>query len=308
MNIMQKDWIHLRRDRDTGIESVHAHFSGHAYDPHTHDELLVGVTLRGVQQFNCRRSLHTSTQGSAMLIEPGVLHDGHAPSGYDFTYIMLSLPQAWVCGMLQQRKRVDLGVLGATFQDTLVDSPELSAAIIRAFEGLQGQEGRLARGQRLERLIDLLSQCVTSDPVAVARECTGALMRARDYLHDYIDTDITLDELASVSGIDRFRLTRQFGRHFGLSPHAYLVRLRLRKAKKMLADGIRPVEVAARTGFSDQSHMGRWFKRAYRLTPLAYQQSCTNVLYRGSGMIDDANEEAKATHETLKVCSTPKLR
>lgn len=308
MHTMTGDWIHLRKDNETGIESVHAYFSGHAYDPHIHDELLVGVTLCGVQQFNCHRSLHTSTQGSTMLIEPGAVHDGHAPAGHDFTYIMLSLPQTWVSDMLQRRKRTSLEDLGTIFQNTLIDSPELSVAVIRAFDGLQGLEGRMARDQRLDRLIDLLSQRFVPGTVSTARECTSVLSRARDYLHDYLDTDIALDELASVSGIDRFRLTRQFGRHFGLSPHAYLVRLRLRKAKRLLAEGIRPAEVAARTGFSDQSHMGRWFKRAYRLTPVAYQRSCTNVLYCGEDMTQDAAEATKARQEISKVCSIPKSR
>lgn len=308
MHIMTGDWLHLRKDHETGIESVHAYFSGHAYDPHIHDELLVGVTLCGVQQFNCHRSLHTSTQGSAMLIEPGAVHDGHAPAGYDFTYIMLSLPQTWVSDMLRNRETPIFYDLGTIFQNTLINNPELTVAVIRAFEGLKGEEGRLARDQRLDRLIDLLSQRLVPETVSTARECTSVLSRARDYLHDYLDTDIALDELASVAGIDRFRLTRQFGRHFGLSPHAYLVRLRLRKAKRLLAEGVKPAEVAARTGFSDQSHMGRWFKRAYRLTPLAYQNSCTNVLYRGADMTQDAAEATKARQEISKLCSKPRSR
>ncbi|MGP2690627.1 AraC family transcriptional regulator, partial [Serratia nevei] len=42
-NHQHKDWLELRRDEETGIESVNAHFQGHAYDPHDHDEMLVGV-------------------------------------------------------------------------------------------------------------------------------------------------------------------------------------------------------------------------------------------------------------------------
>ncbi|WP_230371321.1 helix-turn-helix domain-containing protein [Paludibacterium denitrificans] len=55
-------------------------------------------------------------------------------------------------------------------------------------------------------------------------------------------------------GIDRFRLTRQFKQVFGLSPHAYLVRLRLRTARALLASGREPALVAMDVGFADQSH------------------------------------------------------
>ncbi|MBZ4329098.1 hypothetical protein LAM23_23500, partial [Mycobacterium tuberculosis] len=52
-------WLVARRDAETGIESLHAHFNGHAYDTHDHDDMLVGFTEQGVQQFQCHRSVHT---------------------------------------------------------------------------------------------------------------------------------------------------------------------------------------------------------------------------------------------------------
>lgn len=62
-------WIELSQDADTGIESIRAHFQGHAYDPHWHDSYLVGVTEQGVQQFNCRRMKHLSTPGKVFMLE-----------------------------------------------------------------------------------------------------------------------------------------------------------------------------------------------------------------------------------------------
>ena len=91
-NHQHKDWLELRRDEETGIESVNAHFQGHAYDPHDHDEMLVGVTQQGLQRFHCHRSLHTSRPGRAMLIELGAVHDGHAPQAEGFTCDALFAP------------------------------------------------------------------------------------------------------------------------------------------------------------------------------------------------------------------------
>ena len=45
-----RDWIDLARDAETGIETLRAHFEGHAYDPHWHDSYLIGYTEIGVQQ------------------------------------------------------------------------------------------------------------------------------------------------------------------------------------------------------------------------------------------------------------------
>ncbi|WP_369942112.1 AraC family transcriptional regulator [Xanthomonas medicagonis] len=269
------DWVRIRRDQETGIESVHSHFQGHAYDPHDHDEVLVGVTLQGVQRFHCHRSLHTSTPGRAILIEPGAVHDGHAPAAEGFTYAMLYLPQPWVAGMLQRLGQHDISAIQPAFRSTLTNDAMLSAAIRQAFLAIHQHEGRLARDQSLDRMMDLLSPHLSAETRSPS-ESAQRMARAREFLHAYMERDVGLDELASHAGLDRFRLTRQFQRAFGLSPHAYLIRLRLRVARALLANGQEPADVATQVGFADQSHLGRWFKRAYRLTPAAYRRQCAD--------------------------------
>ena len=90
------DWVRVRRDAVTGIETIRAHFEGHAYDPHSHEQYLVGVTEEGVQEFPCRRQVQRSTAGRVILMEPGEAHDGRAPHGASFRYLGLYLPQAWL--------------------------------------------------------------------------------------------------------------------------------------------------------------------------------------------------------------------
>ncbi|WP_368622852.1 AraC family ligand binding domain-containing protein [Paraburkholderia sp. BR13444] len=271
------NWLTARRDAETGIESLRAHFSGHAYDPHDHDDMLIGYTEQGVQRFQCHRSLHTSVPGRAILIEPGALHDGHAPEAGGFTYAMLYLPQAWVERAARRLDLPGLARVEAAFGHTLVDDHALVDAIRQAFVAIHGNEGRLARDQALDRLLLRLGAQLRDAPLAGDPAASPAIARVRDLLHEQMDGNPGLDELAEVAGIDRFRLTRLFQRAFGTSPHAYLVRLRLRAARRLLAAGRTPAQVAAEVGFADQSHLGRWFRRAYRMTPAAYRQMCTNV-------------------------------
>lgn len=274
-------WVEVGRDAETGIETIRAHFDGHAYDPHFHDAYLVGLTEQGVQQFRCRRSLHRSTPGRIILIEPGEVHDGHAPDEAGFTYRMLYLDprliQRHAERLAERRAASELG-----FRATLTDDPQLANAISTAFLLLHRRDIRLARDAALDRLIDRLTDRMLGREtmtVSVRRPVITPidLRRVRDLLHERMSTEIGLDELAVTAGTDRFRLTRAFRAAYGLPPHAYLVQLRLIEARRLLARGDRPADVAAAVGFADQSHLGRWFHRAYRLTPAAYRRSCTNV-------------------------------
>lgn len=273
-----RNWLDLAQDPDTGIETLRAHFEGHAYDPHWHDSYLVGVTEQGIQQFNCRRARHRSTPGQVFLLEPGDIHDGEAPGADGFTYHMLYLDAAWL-----QRELAAVfepapqgGQLG--FAATLVDEPALARATSQAFMALHRGEMRIVRQSAMDQLLERLSAHLhwrrhyAEDP-----RLPLVAQRARDYLHAHLHRDIGLDDLALACGVDRYRLARAFKAAFGLPPHAYLVQLRLARARQSLARGETPAAVASDLGFADQSHLGRWFLRAYGMTPAAYRKRCTNL-------------------------------
>ncbi|MBO0643314.1 AraC family transcriptional regulator [Stutzerimonas stutzeri] len=272
------DWIELNRDAETGIETIRAHFEGHAYDPHFHDSYLIGFTEQGVQQFHCRKALHSSTPGQAFLLEPGELHDGHAPARGGFTYSMLYLDPHWLERELRGLFEDATGNCQPAFAKTLASEPELLAVIAEAFQALQSRDLRIVRQAALDALLAKLARHLAwrprldSDP-----RMPLVALRARDYLHAHMEQDLGLDELAWASGVDRFRLSRAFKAAFGIAPHAYLVQLRLARARQLLASGQPPARVAMTLGFADQSHMGRWFRRAYGLTPAHYRRRCSNL-------------------------------
>lgn len=271
-----RDWIDIAREQDSGIELIRAHFGGHAYDPHAHDEYLVGVTEQGMQGFNCRRAAHLSSPGTAILMDPGERHDGHAAAEAGFTYRILYLPTDWL-----RRRLSALGEAPAAwpeFKSTLSDAPGLGAAVTAAHAALRDEKMRMLRDAALDRLVLHLRSELARDPGLPAEaRAPRAVERARATLHERMAEDIGLDDLAAAAGMSRFRLTRAFKAAYGLAPHAYLVELRLRTARRLLADGLAPAEAATAAGFADQSHMGRWFRRAFRLTPAAYRALCTNV-------------------------------
>ncbi|MEX6678405.1 AraC family transcriptional regulator [Pseudomonas sp. W2Oct36] len=272
------NWIELKQDATSGIETVRAHFEGHAYDPHWHDSYLVGITEQGLQQFNCRRQQHNSTPGKVFLLEPGDIHDGTAPEAGGFTYRTLYLDPRWLDRELRAQFEEAPDNAQLSFAATLADDPRLAIATADAFEAMHHDELRIVRQTALDHLLANLTShlrwrtLIDPDP-----RLPLVAQRARDYLHSHLQQDIGLDDLAQVTGVDRFRLSRAFKAAFGLAPHAYLIQLRLTRARHLLARGEAPVSVAAALGFADQSHLGRWFQRAYRMTPADYRRRCSIV-------------------------------
>ena len=272
------NWVDLAHDDETGIESIRAHFQGHAYDPHWHDAYLIGFTEQGVQQFNCRRQLHSSVVGQVFLLEPGELHDGHAPEPEGFTYSTLYLQTRWLERELRSLFEQAPADCLPGVASTLAQEPRLLRALVQAFNALHRQDLRMIRQGAVDALLVQLTEHLHwRKRVALDPQLPLVAQRARDFLHDEYARDIGLDDLAAACGVDRFRLNRAFKAAFGLAPHAYLVQLRLARARHLLAAGEAPVQVAAMLGFSDQSHLGRWFRRAYGVTPALYQRRCANL-------------------------------
>lgn len=213
------NWIDLTQDADTGIETLRAHFKGHAYDPHWHDSYLVGVTEQGVQQFNCRRARHQSTPGKVFLLEPGDIHDGEAPTEDGFTYRMLYLDPQWLERELSALFEDAPLNSQLSFATTLASDTRLAHAISLAFEALHGAELRIVRQSALDGLLERLTTHLhwrtryAEDP-----RLPRVAQKAREYLHANARYDIGLDQLAAATGVDRFRLTRAFKAAYGISP------------------------------------------------------------------------------------------
>jgi AraC-like DNA-binding protein len=93
---------------------------------------------------------------------------------------------------------------------------------------------------------------------------------ARDLLVDRLAESVTLAELAAAAGMDRFHFARQFKAAFGQPPHAYRRHMRLVTAQRALERGRPVAEVAATSGFFDQSHLHRHFRRWFGLSPVRY--------------------------------------
>jgi AraC-like DNA-binding protein/mannose-6-phosphate isomerase-like protein (cupin superfamily) len=83
---------------------------------------------------------------------------------------------------------------------------------------------------------------------------------------------VTVGVVATRMGVSREGFSRTFVKRHGMPPHAYGFMHRLNRARDRLRAGQDIADVAFETGFADQSHLGRWFKRAFGVSPGLYRR------------------------------------
>ncbi len=95
-----------------------------------------------------------------------------------------------------------------------------------------------------------------------------ARRRTLEVIHSQLDSRLTIDMLAREAGLSVAHFSRAFRETMGRAPHQYLLSMRLEKARRLLeAPDANLSDVAHRTGFADQAHFTRLFKRSYGITP-----------------------------------------
>ncbi|WP_425349542.1 AraC family transcriptional regulator [Rhizobium multihospitium] len=248
-----------------GIERIQAQFRGDAFDLHRHDTYALGVTMRGVQTFRYRGEQRYSLPGRVIILHPDELHDGGAATEDGLVYRMLYLEPSVMFQCLEAAR------VGLPFvDDPVVEDNRLARLLLAALGELDRELDELFVDDFVSRLTDGLVQHARLPQRPLGAIAWGQVKTARDYLEAHVTRGVRSQELERVTGLDRFALARHFRAAFATSPHRFLLMRRLQQAKAMIGAGEPIAEVAAATGFADQSHLSRHFKKAFGIAPGAW--------------------------------------
>jgi transcriptional regulator GlxA family with amidase domain len=139
----------------------------------------------------------------------------------------------------------------------------------RIHRALEMPHSRLERDSWLLELVSLLLQhCALESPqiLSYGRE-SDRIKQVREFLMERFTENISLEQLAALVNLSPYRLNRVFSQEVGVPPHAFLNQVRVWQAKEQLAKGMEIAQVAVETGFYDQAHLTKHFKRLLGYTP-----------------------------------------
>jgi len=123
-----------------------------------------------------------------------------------------------------------------------------------------------------EQLIgNKIINCIKTKKLSTKEETLKRLLVAYEFIHDNIGESISTEELAFVSSLSKFHLYDSFKNAFGKTPHQYINRLKIAKAKEMLQNNeVSVSEVSDAFGYSDLSVFSKVFKKTYGNPPSYY--------------------------------------
>ena len=247
------------------LQFVQGENVSHHFPRHIHLSFSVGCVTRGARVLEIGGAPLIIPAGACFIIPPATPHACRlsAPHDYSTLSVQADMLRTIYAGLTGKAEPVP------DFPVVRLDDPVLFAMLTACAAAAQQADDPL----RLETLaLNVLVYCLAHH--ARERYVAGpvandhyAVEVARRDLEQHFDEPITLADLAQTAKISPFYLNHLFQQAVGIPPYEYLVKIRLKHAQTLLLAGETIIGAAYRTGFADQSHFTRFFKRHLGLTP-----------------------------------------
>jgi len=233
------------------------------FTKHFHDTYTIGITHDGKFKSLHEKKTFYLYKHSTKIINPGEVHSGDSNSWkYTNFYPSIELISEIYEQIFFEKKSPIF--IKHTIDDTILYNL-LKDFFINAYLGNDKMATEISLINALSYLIkNYTHKTKTFEPVFNDKPI---VKNSIEYIKDSLDSNITLDELALNSKLSKYHFLRTFKNIIGLTPHQYILIQRVEKAKELISQGMHLNEIAFYTGFSDQSHFIRCFKKIYGYSP-----------------------------------------
>ncbi len=260
-----------RADDIGDVELLHAKYVTYSFARHTHEGVAIGIIENGAERFWYQGATHRAQTGDVIVFNPGEVHTGESadPRGWTFRIFYMDSKLLQYAASESAGRRVEIPF----FRACIIQDHRTAKLLHSLHRSLTASASTLERQSKFLWIFAQFVQKYADDrpferPVGCER---AAVVKIREYLEDRYDSNVSLDELARLVSLSSYSLLRAFRQTVGLPPHAYLNQVRVNRAKRMLQTGSSLADAAIATGFVDQSHFSKHFKKLVGVPPGLYQ-------------------------------------
>lgn len=245
-------------------------YTHHHFQPHFHEHYVFFCVTKGINEGRFFKKKYSVAPGDLLIIHPGEIHSGNSFSNQLLKYHTFCPTEKFLVSAL---KSMELGAL-----PSFVPVIPNAGIIIQKFDFLLKNSTDPAGHFLLEQsLTDFLGSLMErikgssfyTDTKNVYRE---KIDRAKKFIEDNYTDHFSLAELSRHTGLSSYHLLRSFKACIGLTPHGYLYNFRAEMAKRKMNEKISLTRLAHHSGFYDQSHFIRHFKKINGISPSGFKQ------------------------------------
>lgn len=246
--------------KSAGITALSASFANFKYKKHSHKEYALGVTLRGIQQYNLDGSLQSSYQNGVMLFNPEQPHDGMARDKTGIDYVMVYIEPKLFLEILEKKDIV-------CFSSPIVYDYRLEQRILNLVDAVISGKDEALCSELLLVLVDSFSQ---SNLFTSYRKENDLIGKAKDMIHCSLENVLRLDDICMEFNTSKFQFIRMFKASTGISPYQYFINCKVEHAKQLIEKNKDVYSAVEECGFVDLTHLNKHFKRIYGITAFKY--------------------------------------
>ena len=272
---MEQETRTVKYDTELKVEAYSFKGIMQKFPNHFHDYYVIGFIESGERCLSCKNRKYTVEPGDLLLFNPRDNHTCEQIDGRTLDYRCINVhPETMSKAAFEITGKDYLPY----FSPAVIFHSEL-ASLLRELHMIIMEEEKDFRKEEiffflLEQLIEEFSEEGIEQSGPEENRETKIIC---NYLEKNYMKNITLDELSGLTGLSKYYLLRSFTKQKGISPYRYLETIRIDRAKKLLEQGVLPIEAALQTGFADQSHFSNFFKKFIGLTPKQYMNIFTDT-------------------------------
>lgn len=255
-------------DEELRIEAYRFEGIIQPFPNHFHEYYVLGAVESGERRLFCRGCRYSISIGDVLLFNPGDNHACIQSDGNAFDYRGINITKEV---MLDLAEEVTENRALPGFTQNVIHDEEAAACLNDLHELIMKGSREFSREEDLLLLITLLIRRYGKTFENCIPECRSEIENACSFIEQHFAERLSLEQICRHVGLSKSTLLRSFTKSKGVTPYSYLENIRISEAKKLLEQGIPPVEAAMRTGFSDQSHFTNYFSRFIGLSPGVYR-------------------------------------
>ena len=240
------------------------------YARHSHEIFSIGAITSGCCNYLHEKTCHSISAGTVVLMNPGDVHACNPLDDQPWSYVMLYVDAQWLAGIEQGFAEEASEV----FQPVAATHTQ-SAALFNGLTGLYAQlvdphRDVLAKHEAAVLFFSSMQQELGRS-VALRKPANVRVERAAEYIDEHFLRTIRLQDICAAASLSEAYLIRAFEQRYHMTPHAYLINRRIQHAQTQLREGALIADIAQQTGFADQAHFQRVFKKHLAATPGQYK-------------------------------------